>query len=405
MHKIVEPYYDEAYNCIRCGVCQAHCPVFAVEKHEGTVARGKIRLVRELVEGKVELTPRLRNFMELCLGCGACTENCPPKVRGDKIVIAARTQFVEDQGLPFIFNIGLRWVLKNPGMTRGVFSSLGMARAAAANKLLPNKLKRLEEIIPPLPKETFWELYKKRQPLKSDKKVGYFVGCMTNLVFPEVGLAVLDVLEKNGYEVIVPQAFCCGIPHYISGDQAVARELAQKNMALFKESGVEVILTDCGSCGGTLKDYQEWFDNAEARAFSAKVRDVSEFLVNEVKVKPGTKEIVVKVTYHDSCHLNRTMKVKAEPRTLLRSIKGLEFIEAQEADRCCGGAGTFSFKYYDISMKILNRKMNNMEDTGAEILAVGCPSCRIQLTHGVNKYGHNIKKVMHPVELLAHSYR
>lgn len=405
MNKIVKPYYDEAYNCIRCGVCLAHCPVFAVEKHEGTVARGKIRLVRELIEGKLELTPRMQELMDLCLGCGACTENCPPKVRGDKIVVAARSQLVEDQGLPFIFNIGLRWVLKNPAMTSGVFSSLGMARSTAANKILPKKLKRLEEIIPPLPKETFWDLYKKRKPFKSEKKVGYFVGCMTNLVFPEVGMAVLDVLERNGYEAIVPKAFCCGIPHYITGDQTTAQELAKKNMAIFKQSGAEIILTDCGSCGGTFKDYKEWFNNGDAEDFSSKVRDVTEFLVNELKVEPGSKAIQGKVTYHDSCHLNRTMGVKTEPRKLLKSIKGMEFKESAEADRCCGGAGTFSFKQYDISMKILQRKIANAENTGAEIFAVGCPSCRMQLALGVKKYGDNLQKVMHPVEILAETYR
>ncbi|MFZ7103964.1 MAG: (Fe-S)-binding protein [Peptococcaceae bacterium] len=404
MHKIVEPYYDEAYNCIRCGVCQSVCPVYAVEKHEGTVARGKIRLVRELVEGKVELTPRLRSFMDLCLGCGACTENCPPKVRGDKIVTAARAQFVKDQGLPFVFNIGLRWVLKNPALTQGVFSSLGIARSTAVNKLLPKSLKELEDIIPPLPKETFWQLYKKRQPLKSEKKVGYFVGCMTNLVFPQVGLAVLDVLERHGYEVVVPQAYCCGIPHYISGDVDTARALAEKNMKVFLESGVGTILTDCGSCGGTLKEYTEWLDREDARAFSKKIRDISEFLVNEVKVEPGTQEVAGTVTYHDSCHLNRSMGVKTEPRELLKAIKGLKFVELPEADRCCGGAGTFNFKKYDVSMKILKRKMANAESTEAEALAVGCPGCRIQLSHGIRKYSHNLKNVVHPVELLARSY-
>lgn len=404
MHKIVEPYYDEAYNCIRCGVCQSVCPIFAVEKHEGTVARGKIRLVRELIEGKLELTPRLRSFMDLCLGCGACTENCPPKVRGDKIVAAARAQFVKDRGLPFIFNIGLRWVLKNPAMTQGVFSSLGMARSVAVNKLLPKKLKDLESILPPLPKETFWQLYKKRKPFKSEKKVGYFVGCMTNLVFPQVGMAILDVLEKHGYEVVVTKAYCCGIPHYSSGDIETAKELAGKNVEIFKKSGVETILTDCGSCGGTLKEYEEWLGNEDAQAISKKVRDVSEFLINEAKVKPGTREIDVTVTYHDSCHLNRSMGVKAEPRNLLKGINGLKYKELPEADWCCGGAGTFNFKQYDISMKILKRKMENVESTNAEILAVGCPGCRIQLSHGVQKYSDNIKNVMHPLELLVRTY-
>lgn len=404
MHKVVEPYYDEAYNCIRCGVCQSVCPVYGVEKHEGTVARGKIRLVRELIEGKVELTPRLRSFMELCLGCGACTENCPPKVRGDKIVTAARAQFVKDQGLPFIFNIGLRWVLNNPSLTSGVFSSLGIARSAALTKALPQNLKNLESIIPPLPKETFWQLYKKRKPFKSEKKVGYFVGCMTNLVFPEVGMAIIDVLERHGYEVVVPQGFCCGIPHYISGDMDTARQLAEKNTTIFLASGVETVLTDCGSCGGTLKEYGEWLHTEEAQALADKIRDVSEFLVNEVKVKAGPKEVPVKVTYHDSCHLNRNMGVKREPRELLKGIKGVEYLELPEAERCCGGAGTFNFKQYPISMKILQRKMDNVDTTGAETLAVGCPSCRMQLSHGVKKFSPQIKNVLHPVEILARSY-
>jgi len=241
MHKIIEPYYDEAYDCIRCGVCQSVCPVFAVEKHEGTVARGKIRLVRELIEGKLELTPRLRSFMDQCLGCGACTENCPPKVRGDKIVAAARVQFVKNQGMPFIFNLGLRWVLKKPAITQWVFSSLGMARLITADNLLPRKLKELKKIVPPLPKENFWELYARHKSYISTKKIGYFVGCMTNLVFPQVGMAVVDILEKHGYQVIIPKAYCCGIPHYSSGDIDTARELATKNIDLFLKSGVETV--------------------------------------------------------------------------------------------------------------------------------------------------------------------
>jgi len=405
MHKIIEPYYDEAYDCIRCGVCQSVCPVFAVEKHEGTVARGKIRLVRELIEGKLELTPRLRSFMDLCLGCGACTENCPPKVRGDKIVAAARVQFVKNQGMPFIFNLGLRWVLKKPAITQWVFSSLGMARLITADNLLPRKLKELEKIVPPLPKENFWELYARHKPYISTKKIGYFVGCMTNLVFPQVGMAVVDILEKHGYQVIIPKAYCCGIPHYSSGDIDTARELATKNIDLFLKSGVETVLTDCGSCGGTLKEYQQWLKNKEAQELGKKVRDISEFLVNEVKVRPGTREINSTVTYHDFCHLNRNMGVKVEPRKLLKDIQGVNFKELPEADRCCGGAGTFNFKHYDTSMKILKRKMENIASTSAQILTVGCPGCRIQLRHGIGKYlKNNVKDLLHPVELLAKTY-
>ena len=403
MHDIVKPYYDDTFECIRCGVCLSVCPVYAAEKHEGTVARGKIRLVKELIEGKLELTPRLKEFMELCLACGACVENCPPKVKTDKIVVAARAQFVKEQGLPFIFNIALRWVMKNPGMTKTMFSSLGLARSTLMTKVFPQKIKEMEQLVPPLPNNTFWELYRKRRPFKSEKKVGYFVGCMTNLVYPQVGMAVLDILENNGYEVIVPQGYCCGIPHYISGDIDTAKELAAKNIQLFKDKGVDTVLTDCGSCGGTLKEYEHWLNNGDAKAFGAKTRDVSEFLVNEVKVSPGTKNVDLMVTYHDSCHLSRTMGVKGEPRKLLQSIEGLEYKEMADANRCCGGAGTFNMKQYDVSMKILNQKMDNIQNTQANVIAVGCPSCRMQLTHGLQKFPGNAQEVLHPVEILAKS--
>lgn len=361
-------------------------------------------MTRELLEGNLQLTPRLRQFMDLCLGCQACAENCPNKIPTAKIVAAARAQFVKDHGLPMVYYLALRWGLKNPAIMETVFASLGLARNLSLTKLLPHSLKEKEEILPSLPPKTFWEQYKAK-PGKG-KKVAYFVGCMTNLVFPQIGLTAVSMLETYGYEVIVPKVYCCGLPHYSSGDMPTARELALKNMAVFAAHEVEAILTDCGSCGSALKEYPHWLEDreqAKAREFAGKIRDITEFLVNDAGIKPGSLVLNRTVTYHDSCHLNRTMGVAKEPRLLLKSLPGVDYREMNDANRCCGGAGTFNIKNPEISLKILERKMAAAQGTGADTLAVGCPSCRMQLALGARKFNVPIE-ILHPVELLAMSY-
>ncbi len=403
MNELINSYQDGVERCLRCGICLSVCPIYSEERHEGTVARGKVHLIRKLLEGKLQLTPRLRQYMDLCLGCQACVENCPSQVSTDKIVCAARAQFVKEKGLPLVYYLALRWGLKNPALMSALFTSLGLARNMALTKLLPRTLKDKEEILPPLPAQTFWQQYKKTKP--SRRKVAYFVGCLTNLVYPQVGLATLRVLEVAGYEVIAPQAFCCGLPHYSSGDLETARELAGKNVALFDALDVDAILTDCGSCGSALKEYVRWLDNdSRARKFSEKIRDVSEFIVNTAGLKPGMRSLGRTVTYHDSCHLNRSMGVVKEPRAILRTLPGVQYEEAVEANRCCGGAGTFNLRHGELSMKILGRKMDNVKATGADTIAVGCPSCRMQLSYGAKKNNVPVD-VLHPVELLAMTFR
>ncbi|MBZ4653049.1 MAG: glcF [Peptococcaceae bacterium] len=403
-NEYIKPYQDETERCLRCGICLGFCPVYHAERHEGTVARGKIRMTRELLEGNLQLTPRLRKFMDLCLGCQACAESCPNKIPTDKIVAAARAQFVKDQGLPLVYYLALRWGLKNPAVMETVFASLGLARNLSLTKLLPHSLKEKEEILPPLPSKTFWEQYKAKPG--SGKKVAYFVGCMTNLVSPQVGLTAVRMLEAHGYEVIVPKVYCCGLPHYSSGDMDTARELALKNLDIFTTYDVEAVLTDCGSCGSALREYPHWLkdqDQSKAQEFAGKVRDITEFLVNDAGIKPGSLALNRTVTYHDSCHLNRTMGVTREPRLLLKSLPGVEYREMIDANRCCGGAGTFNIKNPEVSMKILEHKMANTKATGADTLAVGCPSCRMQLALGARKFNVPVE-ILHPVELLAMSY-
>lgn len=396
---------EELYMCIRCGSCTAVCPVYSVVKREMAVARGRLRLVREHLDGNLELTVKMRDYLDLCLGCRACVVSCPPQVPTDKIVRAVRAKFAANKGQPLIRHVMLRNVMNKPERFSLVFGSLKLARSTGLNHLLPKTLKTKVDLLPQLPERTFREILKGLKLKKSTKKVGFFLSCMDNNVFPQVILAGISVLERIGYEVVIPtNVVCCGAAHDNYGDVEDARKLALQNIQAFSSAEVDVILTDCASCGSTMQAYGELFqgekEEGEALSFARKVMDLNEFIQD--KLEPGEAPIQVTVTYHDPCHSVRYQNVRKAPRKVLAAA-GVELEEMVEADRCCGSGGTFNIFHYQISMKILDRKIENVKKTGASILATSCPACRIQLAHGLKRHGLSIE-VLHPIELLAKSY-
>ena len=216
------------------------------------------------------------------------------------------------------------------------------------------------------------------------------------MINPDLGKAVIRVLEQHDCEVLIPtEVQCCGMAHIGYGDLETARELAKNNMKWLMETKADFIVTDCATCGATLKEYNELVPGSEA--FTAKVFDISEFLVDKVGLRVGEKPVEGIVTYHDSCHLNRAQKVNSAPRAILKAIPGLTFKEMPEADRCCGGAGTFNMRHYDVSMKILDRKIKNVKSVSPTMVAVGCPGCSMQIAYGLERNGVDIP-VIHPVE-------
>ena len=239
-------------------------------------------------------------------------------------------------------------------------------------------------------------------------RVGFFLGCAQNVLFAEESAATVRVLARNGCTVITPrETKCCGMPARGYGDGEAAREQARFNIALFERADVEVIVTDCATCGSTLRDYGEiladdpaWADRAAA--FSRKVRDISEFLMSLPLAKPAGR-LAARVTYHDPCHLRRGQGVWREPRALLQLIDGLEFVELPEADWCCGSAGSQLITHYETSLRVLDRKMDNIAATQAQIIASGCPGCQMQLAAGARRRGLNIA-VTHPIVLLDRAY-
>lgn len=412
MDKLITALKDEASKCIRCGVCKIHCPVYATLKTESTVARGKVRLIHELSDGNLELTPYFNELMSLCLNCGACSANCPPGVKTDEMILAVRAHIKDKNGLPAMYAGVLKGLLPHPALQAlavklaYVYQNSGLqdiARASGVMRLFPGNLIKKEMLIPSVPERTFRQALEKI-PLKkgNSPRVLYFISCMTNMVNADLGIATVKVLEEHGCAVIVPpEVKCCGMPHASYGDQASAKAVAAHNARIMLAYHPDYIVTDCATCGAQLKNYSRLAPNAES--FGTKVYDINEFLVKIAGLRVGNRAVNAVVTYHDPCHLGRGQNVRDEPRHILAKIPRLIYKEMSEPNRCCGGAGTFNLRHYEVSLKILERKMAAIQQTGAELVATSCPACKLQLEHGIAQAGAHLK-VVHPVELLAATF-
>ncbi|MBF7082774.1 (Fe-S)-binding protein [Desulfallas sp. Bu1-1] len=407
--KLKELYY-QSDNCIRCGRCTTVCPTFAVTGKESMVARGRVRLAREYVEGNLELSNRLKLYFDLCLGCNACLDICPPRIKTAELLNLIKTEIIQKNGSPFLDSMLLNMIISRPENFRRAMVLLDISRKLGINKLFPATLKDKEKILPVVPQKSFKELYRHQSQRRTGKKhrVGYFTGCLTNTFYPEIAFDTIKVLEYHNCEVIIPMdTVCCGLPHRTMGYWHDSQRLARKNIELFLKSQVDYIVTDCGTCGYALKNYTEHFtepgDIKYARFFSERVFDINEFLVNVTGLKVGNKLLNgCTATYHESCHLNRGQKISLQPREILKAIPGLKYIELPEANWCCGAAGSFSFKHQDIARKILEKKISNIGLTEAQYVTAGCPACLIQLDFGRRIFALEFQ-VKHPVQLLAES--
>lgn len=413
VNKKLEELYYKTDRCVRCGRCTTVCPTYNVTKRESMLARGRVRLVREYVEEKLELSSILKLYNNLCLGCNACSDVCPVHIPVAELVDAMKEEIIRTEGMSLTDSLLLKRVLSSPQSFRRVIRLVSANRRLGIAKILPQILKNKENIIPEIPSKSFQELYMvaKTQKESSGKKykVGYFVGCLTNALYPSLVFDIIKVLENHDCEVVIPNGtVCCGLPQQSSGAYQKGLSLAKKNINAFMNEQVDYIVTDCGTCGHALKDYNQylWESGEEqewSQDFSGRIRDINEFLVDVAGLKVGPKPIKASVTYHDSCHLNRNQKVTSQPREILKSIPGVEFKEMPEANWCCGAAGSYSFKHHDLSLKILKRKIENIESTGAQYVTAGCPACMMQIDYGKREFSQSYD-VLHPVQILAQTF-
>ncbi|MEW6749863.1 MAG: (Fe-S)-binding protein [Candidatus Latescibacterota bacterium] len=415
--------YDLVARCNRCGFCQTACPVFRATGREAGVARGRIALLRALIEGRLEWTSELEGPLFDCLRCGACTAHCFPAVATADLVADARAEYLERLGRSRLHRLLLRRLLPHPTRVRRVArlvalgKSSGLSRAARALGMLRGfgrDLARAEGIVERLPEPAYratdWSA-----PLAGygpDLRIGYFVGCGMDVLCPRAAGASVGLLRRLGRSVQVLDNCCCGLPATTYGDRQAACDLAARNLQRIDAEALDVVVTDCSSCASYLKHYPELFaaDNPRAEAarrLSSRVRDLLELLpalhgdgsAGLAAAPPRRPRIV---TYHDPCHAARGQQLVKEPRQALRGVPGLEYRELPEADWCCGGAGAYALSHFDLSLRVLDRKIDNVARTGADLLVTACPACVVQLSYGIRRRGLPIE-VCHISQVLADS--
>lgn len=419
MERSFESWEKEVIRCIRCGACQNVCPVFKELQAESTVARGRVKLINGVITKELDLTEGFIDKMSLCLMCKACVVNCPSGVKVDKLVEAARKEIAEQKGLSLLKKLIFRWVLKNrwvfnTGMMAGsVFQGLVFRKGPQGQGMLPRMSLGIDKrrLLSPLAPKSFRSGHPKVIKVSGAKlRVAFFTGCMINYIYTDTGKAVLNVLKHNGVEVVIPALQnCCGTPVRINGDYESAKEMARANIDVFWREKVDLIVVACGTCGLALKEeYTELFEDdpiyaEKVKKLGAIVKDFTELVVSLEGFEDKIGHLPMKVTYHDPCHLVRGLKVKEQPRQIIKSISGVIFDEMQKADTCCGSGGSFSLAHYELSTKINDHKVDDIKQTGAEVLVTGCSACRMHITDGLNRQNVPVK-VMHTAQLLEMAY-
>lgn len=404
---------DEASKCMKCGFCMSSCPVYALDHIESHVARGRNVLIKWANDGTIAVDSAYGERLSYCLLCGRCETVCPAKVPSTAITIAARTELVSKRGLTWRERFVYRGILKRRSLMARL---LGLAARVPGVSVKDGRpLRHLADFrwvfggglsIPKLSRPFLSaRLSSRMNPPRGVKvrgQVAIFPGCAFEFFFAEMGEEMALALAEAGFEVVYPEGLtCCGLAVRSTGDLATARQMARRNIEIL--SPFDYIITGCATCSSALKDYATWFPEDDswqqlARNFSAGVHDLSRFLVREGFRPPPTNPIAV--TYHDPCHLKWHQGISDEPRRLLRSIEGLEYVEMEGADECCGLGGAFSINHREASLAIQARKMQSIKKTGAQAVVTSCPGCLLQLWDGVRRHGLPVD-VMHISQLIC----
>jgi glycolate oxidase iron-sulfur subunit len=286
----------------------------------------------------------------------------------------------------------------------------GLCNHPSLTRWLPARLLELDQLLPVLPKRAYRSRLREVMPAQGEKRgrVGFVSGCVMPIFFSQVNYATAQLLAANGFDVITPRAQrCCGALHAHAGEREEARRLARQNLEVFGQARVDWIVVNAAGCGAMLKEYDELLHHdallsGTAKPFSERVLDVSQFF-DRFPWRGPLGELNLRVAYDDPCHLLHGQRVKEEPRRLLRSIPGLELLDVQEADWCCGSAGIYNVLHPELSRQILERKMKHIAAVNPDVIATGNPGCLIQIGTGAKQHGLTAP-VVHPIELLHWAY-
>lgn len=416
MAEFDKPQQKDLDKCVHCGLCLNACPTYRTLGVEMDSPRGRVYQMVQVSNGTAKLDDTYVEHLELCLACRACESACPSGVPYGRLIEAARAEITAHRPLPFLMSFAYRHLLpsrtnlKLAGTMLWLYEALGLKSLVRALGLLPKSVAAAEELSPPIERPFFYESYGKTFPAHGERKyrVAFLGGCIANISFARLNDATVRVLQKNGCEVVVPDAQnCCGALQVHAGMRDEGRILARQNIDAVVDRGFDAVICNAGGCGSTLKEYDELLEHdpayaEKARKFVALMKDVNEFLAS-IELNRDFKELPVTVTYQDSCHLAHGQKVRTAPRKLLNSVPGLKLREMQNSDLCCGSAGVYNVVHNDIAMQVLDTKMQYVKAANAEWIVTANPGCMLQLRHGAKKYETG-QQVMHVVEVLDRAY-
>jgi glycolate oxidase iron-sulfur subunit len=451
--------YDLMRQCIHCGFCLPTCPTYAVLGVEMDSPRGRIYQMQAVADGRLEVSDDFVEHMYCCVGCRACETACPSGVQFGKLIEAAREQIqlttsaVATQEGPDRTSTDEYTLTPGP-TTQPTQSSLAarLLRRFFFDIMLPSRLiltlvfgglklyqrsglqtfvhsTGLLDAINNLPTPFKGKLSTPEALMDNARgdiasaplpevtpaiglcryRVGFISGCIMDQVFRDINEATIRVLTANGCEVVTPpQQGCCGALHVHGGEGQQGRSLARHNIDVFERYNCDFIIINSAGCGSTLKEYDHLLRDdpvyvKRAHAFSNKTKDISEFLMS-IDLNRNLGEVNRTVAYHDACHLLHGQKIKQQPRQLLKAIPGLALVDLKESDWCCGSAGIYNITNQEMGQQLLERKMNHVAETGAEIIATGNPGCMMQIAMGMRERGLPME-VKHPIELLDEAYR
>lgn len=408
--------YTRTLDCVHCGLCIPHCPTYDLTLRESDSPRGRIYLMRQYAEGTYDLTPAVEKHLDQCIVCRGCETVCPAGIQMGEMMESFREELQKTSRPTLRTRLGhflLRQVLPHRGRIKFLTHLLYLYQATGVKwlgefivqRLLRLKgltyMQRLQPTVPSAAARRIETDSKRPEGYPAHgsarMRVGLFLGCITSEWFAPTHRATIEVLRKNGCDVVIPDAqTCCGALHRHAGLITDARELFRRNSEVFRETGVDVVVVNAAGCGAALKEPPHG-----GKEFSVPIRDICEFL-DEVGIVSPQRQVEKRVVYDQPCHLLHGQRVGADAvERLLKSISGVQLLPLPSSEKCCGSGGVYNLLQPEMAEPLGAEKAELIRRTGAEIVVTGNPGCAMQIRAAL---GDSDIEVMHPIDLLAQAY-
>lgn len=411
-------HFARSLDCVHCGLCLPVCPTYQITGDEASSPRGRIYMMRAVADGRMDAQPgsKYEDELHYCLVCRACETVCPSGVQMEALVEHARNDFYhkypkKSKARDFLLKkvlIDRKW-LRRAADLLSIYAKTPVGKILKKTGLVdyffPGATAR-EALMPRVPKRAHRRDLPQLLPAVGERRgrVAMQEGCVASQLLQDINEATARVLTKNGWEVVMWRTpSCCGALHAHAGELDFSKELAKQNIIEFEKTGADFFVLNSAGCGSHIKNYARLLETEtgwlhRATAIVTKTRDICEFLIETgYKSRGGARPM--RVAYDEPCHLVHGQRVSSQPKQILQSIPGLQLAPLAGATDCCGAAGLYSIERTADSMQILDAKMQQIRESGCDVLATGNPGCILQYRLGAKRAGLNIQ-ILHPIQIL-----